>query len=133
MVSKPPGKQAGSISFGAGSDSTAHDLSTGFEQCVQSAERLGREGEHFSLYISLLTAHCEDSTEAARAKILWKMKFPGLLLLAILITPDNWALEPTQKLLMLMRKRHMLSSALVTKGEKKILYPSKTEADAEYF
>lgn len=79
---------------------------------MQSAERLGREGKHFSLHISLLTAHYWDSTESARAKILWKMKFPGLLFLAVPITLDSWALEPTQKLLMSMRKRHMLSSVL---------------------
>lgn len=112
MVSKPPGKEAESISFGAGSDSTAHDLSTDCEWCMQIAERLGREGEHFSLHISSLTAHCWDSTKSARAKKLWKMKFPGLLFLAVLITLDNWALEATQKLLILMRKRHTFSSML---------------------
>lgn len=57
MVSKPPGKEAGNISFGAGSDSKAHDLSTDYEWFMQSAERLGRANIfHFMYHCSQLTA-----------------------------------------------------------------------------
>lgn len=56
---------------------------------MQCVERLGREGKHFSLHISLLTAHCWDSTKSSNVKMLWKMKFPGLLFLAVLITLDS--------------------------------------------
>lgn len=79
---------------------------------MQCAERLGREGKCFALHISLRTAHYWDSTKSASAKMVWKMKFPGLFFLAVLITLDNWALKLTQKLLMLIRKRHMFSSLL---------------------
>lgn len=99
------------------------------EQCV---ERLAREGKHFSLHISLLTAHCWDSTKSASAKMLWKMTFPGLLFLAVLIALDNWALKLTRKFLMLIRKKtYVEKSALVTKQKKEDR--SITEPDAGYF
>jgi len=78
-------------------------------ESVQYAERLGREGKHFSLHISLLTVHCWDSTKSGSTKMLWKMKYPALLFLAVVITLDNWALELTLKLLVLIRKRRVSS------------------------